>query len=75
MGRARQGRRHALAHLCERFDQFIDESTQLGPANQANATSILKELFENQANPTAILKELCGAVEYKHFGELEAMKR
>lgn len=58
-----------------RFDQFIDESTQLGPANQANATSILKELFENQANPTAILKELCGAVEYKHFAELEAMKR
>jgi hypothetical protein len=42
-----------------RFDQFIDESTQLG----------------NQANPTTIVKELCGAVEYKHFAELEAMTR
>lgn len=42
-----------------RFDQFIDESTQLG----------------NQANPTTIVKELCGAVEYKQFTELEAMTR
>jgi hypothetical protein len=56
-----------------RFDQFIDESTQLGPTNQ----SILKELFgsANEANPTTILKELCGAAEYKHFAELEAMTR
>jgi hypothetical protein len=29
----------------------------------------------DQANPTTILKELCGAAEYKHFAELEAMKR
>jgi hypothetical protein len=54
-----------------RFDQFIDESTQLG--NQANSTTIFG--LENQANPTTILKELCGAAEYKHFAELEAMTR
>jgi hypothetical protein len=59
-----------------RFDQFIDESTQLGPAN-ANPTSILKDLFSpaDQANPTTILKELCGAAEYNRFAELETMKR
>jgi len=57
-----------------RFDQFIDESTQLGSANQ---TSILKELFGpgNDANPAAVLKEQCGAAEYKRFAELEAMTR
>jgi hypothetical protein len=59
-----------------RFDQFIDESTQLGSANQS-PSSILKDLFSpaDQANPTTILKELCGAAEYKPFAELEAMKR
>jgi hypothetical protein len=56
-----------------RFDQFIDESTQLG----SNQTSILKDLFGsgNEPNPTTILKELCGAAEYKRFAELEAMTR
>jgi hypothetical protein len=44
-----------------RFDQFIDASIQLGPANQAN--------------PTTFVKELCGAAEYKRFPELEAMTR
>jgi len=44
-----------------RFDQFIDESTQPGPANQAD--------------PTTILKELCGAAAYKQFTEVEAMTR
>ena len=44
-----------------RFDQFIDESTQPGPANQAE--------------PATFVKELCGAAEYKRFQELEAMTR
>jgi hypothetical protein len=44
-----------------RFDQFIDDSVQLGPANQAN--------------PTTFVKETCGAAEYKRFPELEAMSR
>jgi hypothetical protein len=43
-----------------RFDQFVDESTQLGPANQANPTTV---------------KEVCGAAEYKRFPELEAVTR
>jgi hypothetical protein len=69
------GSRDVLAVFAAgRFDQFIDESTQLGSASQ---TSILRELFEsaNEANPTTILKELCGAAEYKRFAELEAMTR
>jgi hypothetical protein len=69
------GSRDVLAVFAAgRFDQFIDESTQLGSANQ---TSILRELFgsANEANPTTILKELCGAAEYKRFAELEAMTR
>ncbi len=44
-----------------RFDQFIDEFTQLGPANQAN--------------PAAVVKELCGAAEYRRFPELETLSR
>jgi hypothetical protein len=56
------GTRDVLAVFVEgRFDQFIDASVQLGPANQAN--------------PTAFMKELCGAAEYKRFPELEAMHR
>jgi hypothetical protein len=60
-----------------RFDQFIDESTQPGSANQATPTSILNDLFSpaDQPNPTTILKDVCGAAEYKPFAELEAMKR
>jgi len=56
-----------------RFDQFVDESTQLGSANQ----SVLKDLFGsgNDANPATVLKEQCGAAEYKRFAELEAMTR
>jgi hypothetical protein len=72
------GSRDVLAVFATgRFDQFIDESTQPGPANQAGPTSILKDLFSpaDQPNPTTILKELCGAAEYKQFAELEAMKR
>src|SRR5215468_12065558 len=54
------GSRDVLAVFADgRFDQFIDESTQLG----------------NQANPTTILTELCGPAEYKRFAELEAMTR
>ena len=54
------GSRDVLAVFAAgRFDQFIDESTQLGPANRAS--------------PTTILKELCGAAEYKRFVEVEAM--
>jgi hypothetical protein len=69
------GSRDVLAVFASgRFDQFIDESTQLGSGNQ---TSILKELFESgdEPDPTTILKQLCGAAEYKHFAELEAMTR
>ncbi len=56
------GSRDVLAvFVAGRFDQFIDDSTQLGPANQAN--------------PTTIVKELCGAAEYKRFPELEAVTR
>jgi hypothetical protein len=69
------GSRDVLAVFASgRFEEFIDESTQLGPANQAN---ILKDLFgsANEADPTTILKELCGRAEFKHFAELEAMTR
>jgi hypothetical protein len=56
------GSRDVVAVFVEgRFDQFIDASVQLGPANQAN--------------PTTFVKELCGAAEYKRFPELEALKR
>jgi hypothetical protein len=56
------GSRDVLAvFVAGRFDQFIDESAQLGPANQAN--------------PATFMKELCGAAEYKRFPELEAMTR
>lgn len=60
-----------------RFDQFIDESTQLGPANQGGPTAMVKELFgqTNQEDPATIVKELCGAAEYKRFPELEAVIR
>jgi hypothetical protein len=44
-----------------RFDQFVDDSTQLGSANQAD--------------PTTIVKERCGSAEYKRFPELEAVTR
>jgi len=44
-----------------RFDQFIDASTQFGPANQANQATFVKEL--------------CDRAEYKRFPELEAMTR
>ncbi len=56
------GSRDVLAvFVAGRFDQFIDDSTQLGSANQAN--------------PTTIVQELCGAAEYKRFPELEAVTR
>lgn len=56
------GSRDVLAvFVAGRFDQFIDDLTQLGPANQAN--------------PKTVVKELCGAAEYKRFPELEAMAR
>ncbi len=56
------GSRDVLAvFVAGRFDQFIDESTPFGPANEANATTFVKEL--------------CGAAEYKRFPELEAMPR
>jgi len=56
------GSRDVLAvFVAGRFDQFIDASTQLGPANEAN--------------PTTFVKEACGAAEYKRFPELEAMTR
>lgn len=65
------GSRDVLAvFTAGRFDQFIDESTQLG--NQSSATTFF---LGNQANPTTILKELCGAAEYKRFAELEAVTR
>jgi hypothetical protein len=55
------GTRDVLAVFAAgRFDQFID-SVQSGPANEANATTFVKEL--------------CGAAEYKRFPELEAMAR
>jgi hypothetical protein len=44
-----------------RFDQFIDSSGQVGPANQASAITLVQEL--------------CGAAEYKRFPELEALTR
>jgi hypothetical protein len=57
------GTRDVLAVFATgRFDQFIDESTPFGPANEANAAA-------------AFVKEACGAAEYKRFPELEAMKR
>jgi len=43
-----------------RLDQFIDASTQLGPANQASQVTFVKEL--------------CDQADYKRFPELEAMK-
>jgi hypothetical protein len=56
------GSRDVIAVFADgRFDQFIDESTPFGPANEANAASFVK----NQ----------CGAAEYKRFPELEAMTR
>jgi hypothetical protein len=56
------GSRDVLAVFVDgRFDQFIDESTQPGPANQAE--------------PATFVKERCGAAEYKRFPELEAMTR
>jgi hypothetical protein len=60
-----------------RFDQFVDDSTQLGPANQANQTTIVKELFgqTNQGDPAIVVRELCSAAEYKRFPELEAVTR
>jgi hypothetical protein len=55
------GSRDVLAvFVAGRFDQFIDASTPLGPANEANPTFV---------------KELCGAAEYKRFPELEVMTR
>jgi len=44
-----------------RFDQFVDTSTQLGLASQANQVTFVKEL--------------CGQAEYKRFPELESMTR
>jgi hypothetical protein len=56
------GSRDVLAvFVAGRFDQFIDTSAQLGPANQTS--------------PTTIVQELCGAADYKRFPELEAMTR
>jgi hypothetical protein len=56
------GSRDVLAVFASgRFDQFIDSSGQVGPANQAS--------------PTALVQELCGAAEYKRFPELEALTR
>jgi len=56
------GSRDVLAvFVAGRFDQFIDESTQPGPANQAE--------------PMTFVKESCGPAEYKRFPELEAMTR
>jgi hypothetical protein len=56
------GTRDVLAVFAAgRFDQFIDESTPFGPANEANATTFVKEP--------------CSAAEYKRFPELEAMTR
>jgi hypothetical protein len=56
------GARDVLAVFSDgRFDQFIDESTQPGLANQAE--------------PATFVKEQCGAAEYKRFPELEAMTR
>ena len=55
------GTRDVLAVFAAgRFDQFIDASTPLGPANEANPTFV---------------KELCGTAEYRRFPELEAMTR
>jgi hypothetical protein len=57
------GSRDVLAVFAAgRFDQFIDESTPFGPANEANAAA-------------AFVKEVCGAAEYKRFPELEALRR
>ena len=57
------GTRDVLAVFAAgRFDQFIDESTPFGPANEANAAA-------------AFVKETCGAAEYKRFPELERMTR
>ena len=69
------GSRDVLAvFVAGRFDQFIDDPTQLGPTTQGEPTTIVKELFgqTNQGDPTTIVKELCGAAEYKRFPELEA---
>jgi hypothetical protein len=56
------GSRDVMAvFVAGRFDQFIDDSTQPGSANQSN--------------PTTIVKDLCGAAEYKRFPELEALAR
>jgi hypothetical protein len=56
------GSRDVMAiFVAGRFDQFIDDSTQLGAANQSN--------------PTTIVKDLCGGIEYKRFPELEALTR
>jgi hypothetical protein len=57
------GSRDVLAVFAAgRFDQFIDESTPFGPANEANAAA-------------TFVKETCGAAEYKRFPELEAMRK
>jgi hypothetical protein len=56
------GSRDVLAVFAAgRFDQFIDESTPFGPANEANAATFVKAT--------------CGAAEYKRFPELEAMRK
>jgi hypothetical protein len=57
------GSRDVLAVFAAgRFDQFIDESTPFGPANETNAAA-------------TFVKEVCGAAEYKRFPELEALRR
>jgi hypothetical protein len=57
------GSRDVLAVFAAgRFDQFIDESTPFGPANEANAAA-------------TFVKEVCGAAEYRRFPELEALRR
>ncbi len=57
------GSRDVLAvFVAGRFDQFIDTSMPLGPANEPNPAA-------------ALAKELCDMAEYKRFPELEAMTR
>src|SRR5262249_36453828 len=57
------GTRDVLAGFAAgRFDQFMDESSPFGPANEPNAAA-------------TFVKEMCSAAEYKRFPELEALKR
>jgi len=60
-GRYTGSRDVVAVFVAGRFDQFVDTSTQLGLASQANQVTFVKEL--------------CGQAEYKRFPELEAMTR